>query len=153
MAKSRNKIQQLGLWDSEVSSVDHDAICLWAYRNADDILQKVYPDQYDRPWRPEEIDPGRYINNDLHWRDKAVAFAEAHSRPNPKVTSKIRESVLQSSTGYNKQLKRIVGYADLLMEGSVPVILANDQVQRGSHDHKEHDGFEIAWEQARRALA
>jgi len=38
MAKSREKIQQLGLWDPEVSAPDHDAVCFWADEHAEMIL-------------------------------------------------------------------------------------------------------------------
>jgi hypothetical protein len=56
MAKSREKTQQIGFWDSEVSKADHDTVCIWAYENADAILRATYPEIFDVSWRKDEID-------------------------------------------------------------------------------------------------
>lgn len=55
MAKSREKIQQIGFWDAEVSNASHDKVCLWAYENADLIVRAVFPKLFDRGWLDDEI--------------------------------------------------------------------------------------------------
>jgi hypothetical protein len=39
MASAREKIPQLGLWDDEVPKLSHDAIVLWAYENAQQLVR------------------------------------------------------------------------------------------------------------------
>ena len=120
MAKSREKVQQLGFWDAQVSSPDHDAVCLWAYENAELIARKACPDIFDRSWSNHEIffDSER---NDQKTMDIAREFVSVTPRPNPRVVKRTLEYVLRSYTGYQDKLERIVGYADILIKTAASV--------------------------------
>jgi hypothetical protein len=144
MAKSREKIQQLGFWDAEVSKPDHDAVCLWAYENADLIFRTVCPERFDQPWFKDEVHLG--------WDEKAQErielareFSKANPRPNPRAVKKTLEYVLKSYTGYQDKMERIVGYADLLLETELPCISPRYKAAaiRGADD--EFDCFELGW--------
>jgi len=114
MAKSREKVQQLGFWDTQISSPDHDAVCLWAYENAELIVRKAFPDIFDRKWNSQEIGSGS-IRNDQKTMHLAREFASITPRPNPRIAKRTLEYVLRSYTGYQDKLERIVGYADILL--------------------------------------
>jgi len=148
MAKSREKIQQLGFWDAEVSKPDHDAVCLWAYENADLIFRIVCPERFDQPWLKDEVN-FNYVNNDQTAIDLARAFTNANPRPNPRVFKKTLEYVLKSYTGYQDKMERIVGYADLLIETERPVVTPKYKAAtiRGADDI--FDGFELTWSSGR----
>ena len=120
MAKSREKIQQLGFWDSEVSKPDHDSVCLWAYENAELIFNRVYPEFFDQEWKDSEITLGSFRNENA--ASMLLAFRNNNLRPNPRIHLKTLEYVLKSYTGYENKLERIVGYADLLIETKLPNI-------------------------------
>ena len=120
MAKSREKIQQLGFWDSEVSKPDHDSVCLWAYENAELIFNMVYPELFDQEWKDSEITSGSF--GDKNAANMLLTFRNNNLRPNPRIHLKTLEYVLKSYTGYEKKLERIVGYADLLIETKLPHI-------------------------------
>jgi hypothetical protein len=137
MAKSRDKTQQIGFWDPEVSAPDHDEVCLWAYRKADEILRAAYPNEFDRAWLPQEIPNG------------AHQFAAEHPRPNPRVEKRTIEYVLKSFTGYRDSTERIVGYADLLIKSAIPAIrqLYTPSPLRGGDD--VFNGFAVSWETER----
>jgi hypothetical protein len=121
MAKSREKTQQIGFWDSEVSKADHDTVCIWAYENADAILRATYPEIFDVSWRKDEIDLD-FATMDQDEVNKAREFAKSVPRPNPQITKKTIEFVLKSYTGYHEKYERIVGYADLVIETKCPSI-------------------------------
>lgn len=145
MAKSREKIQQLGFWDAEVSKPDHDAVCLWAYDNAETVLRAVCPDRFDRPWLKSEVDPGRSDERGQKREDLVREFAKANPRPNPRVVKKTLEYVLRSYTGYQDRMEKIVGYADLLLETELPCIHSKYRPAdtRGADD--VFDGFQLGW--------
>jgi hypothetical protein len=144
MAKSREKIQQIGLWDPEVSNPDHDSVCLWAYENADSIFRTVCSDRFDQPWLKNEIHFDE-ANKGQSANELAKTFMKDNSRPNPRVSRKTLEYVLKSYTGYRNDIERIVGYADLLITTELPRVVPKYKVTttRGSHDI--FDGFQLAW--------
>ncbi len=146
MAKSREKIQQLGFWDAEVSKPDHDSVCMWAYENADRIFKIVFPELFDQPWKKNEISlpydyPGHVVQgvNEL-----ANNFVENTPRPNPRVCKRTLEYVLASHSGYQGKMERIVGYADLLIETELPHISPNYKFDKERREDV-FDGFELAW--------
>lgn len=151
MAKSREKIQQIGFWDSEVSSPDHDAVCLWAYDNSELIFHQLYPDLFDRPWADNEIILEHHINK-TEWTDAATEFAKNNPRPNPRVTERTLEYVLKSYTGHNKKYERIVGYADLLIKTVAPQIIGDYKYNSYSGFVEELNKYEIVWRTARDIL-
>lgn len=125
MAKSREKVQQLGFWDAEVSKPDHDAVMLWAYDNAEMIVRTVYPERYDQRWLKDEV-LNNYGWNEPKFVQLAREFTDANPRPNPRICGKTIEYVLKSYTGYQDRMERIVGYADLLIETELPAVAVSD---------------------------
>ena len=144
MAKSREKVQQLGFWDPEVLKPDHDTICLWAYENADMIFQTVCPELFDHPWLDSEVHYDREYR-DQSATDLARAFMDANSRPNPRVCSRTFEFVLTSFTGYKDKLERNVGFADLLFQTQLPSVGPRYKAATTRGEDDEFDGFEIRW--------
>lgn len=142
MSKSREKIQQLGFWDAEVSKPDHDAVCNWAYENADSIFRTVAPERFDRAWSTDEIRRG-YFNKSII--EMASAFASANPRPNPRIFRKTLEYVLKSYTGYQDKMERIVGYADLLIETECPRVDPKYRRATNIGWDDELDGVELVW--------
>lgn len=150
MAKSREKVQQLGFWDTQVSSPDHDAVCLWAYENAELIVRKALPDIFDRKWNSQEIGSGS-IHNDQKAMDLAREFVSITPRPNPRIAKRTLEYVLRSYTGYQEKLERIVGYADLLIETEVPIVTPRYVAGPTPYADDVFNGFEVAWSRGREA--
>jgi len=150
MAKSREKIQQLGFWDTEVSKPDHDAVCLWAYENADSIFRTVCPERFDQPWLKDEVHFD-YDNKDQSAIDLARAFTKANPRPNPRVFKKTLEYVLKSYTGYQDKMERIVGYADLLIETELPGVGPRYKAATTWGADDIFDGFGLTWSRDREA--
>lgn len=150
MAKSREKVQQLGFWDTQVSSPDHDAVCLWAYENAELIVRKALPDIFDRKWNSQEIGSGS-IQNDQKVMDLAREFVSITPRPNPRIAKRTLEYVLRSYTGYQEKLERIVGYADLLIETEVPIVTPRYVAGPTQYADDVFNGFEVAWSRGREA--
>jgi len=144
MAKSRDKLQQLGFWDDEVVLPDHDAVCMWAYENAAQILRAVYPNDFDRTWTDADISIESPHTNKL-WVEAAKEFAGNNPRPNPKITRKELEFVLKSFTGHNRQYERIVGYADLLICGALPKIIGQYKENAHNGELEELTGLDIIW--------
>lgn len=150
MSKSREKIQQLGFWDAEVSKPNHDAVCLWAYENADSIFRTVCPEIFDRAWLSNEVD----LEYNIHQQsvgDQASAFMDANPRPNPHVFKKTLEYVLKSYTGYQERTERIVGYADLLIQTEVPRIVPKYKAVATKFGDRVFDGFQLIWSRERGA--
>jgi hypothetical protein len=144
MAKSREKIQQIGFWDDQVSNPNHDAVCIWAYENTDLILKAVYPERFDIAWRKDEID-FHGISQDAKTVTFCREFLDANPRPNPKVTKKTIEYVLKSHTGYRESLERIVGYADLTIEVHFPSVSAKFKPSAQYSSERILEGFEMIW--------
>jgi hypothetical protein len=144
MAKSREKIQQLGLWDPEVTKPDHDAVCLWAYDNADLIFRTVCPERFDKPWLNDEVRLGQGCG-DQSIITLAKEFANANPRPNPRVSKRTLEYVLKTHTGYQDRLEKNVGFADLLIETQFPLIAPSYREGATWRDDPIFDGFELTW--------
>lgn len=147
MAKSREKIQQIGFWDPEVSTPDHDKVVEWAYENADQIFRQFFPDLFDRSW----------IERELHftqpWTDQSKAklheYMAQTPRPNPRASKRSWEYILKSYTGYRDLIERIVGYADLFIETEVPFI-ETEYIQNQYGDTSELEGFRLCWSSDKR---
>lgn len=150
MAKSREKVQQLGFWDTQVSSPDHDAVCLWAYKNADLIARKAFPKIFDRSWSNHEIGAGLAIS-DQDAMELARRFASITPRPNPRIAKRTLEYVLRSYTGYQEKLERIIGYADILIETELPFVAARYVDNPRPYTDAVIDGFEVLWSRGREA--
>ena len=150
MAKSREKTQQIGFWDAELASPDHDRICLWAYENAETIFRATHPGLFDRDWQQADI--GSPIQG-VELLSQAQAFCAANPRPNPQVARKTLEYVLKRNTGYQNRNEQIVGYADLILETSVPYIApvfkeveaTNEPEWSPKRRREEITGFEVRW--------
>ena len=127
MAKLREKTLQIGLWDDEVSSLDHDQIQVWTLKNIDKVLRLAIPEEFDRDWGPREVTYSSENGiSDDHWAAlKARAIAE-HPRPNPKASKVELEYTLVKRHGHNRQLEQIVGYADLMVHVGIPELSAYD---------------------------
>ena len=150
MAKSREKIQQLGFWDPQVTTPDHDTVCLWAYENADAIFRTVCPDRFDHPWLKDEV----YLGHDKD-DEGAIALARAFTsenpRPNPRVVKRTLECVLSSFTGYKDRMERIVGYADLIIHTELPYVSPRYKAATTTGGDDVLDGFHIAWSRGHEA--
>lgn len=137
MAKSREKTKQIGFWDIEVSSPNHDEICMWAYKNAEHIANKINSEIFDRSWSEEDIFDKDFTLQEKESLDK---FMLENPRPTPKIIQKQLEYVLLSYSGYQKSNKNIVGYADLFFEVSVPMIFKRYELTQGGDTDFEIDG-------------
>jgi hypothetical protein len=128
MAKLREKTQQIGFWDDELSSPDHDHIQVWTHKNIEKVLRLAIPEEFDRDWGPREVtyssDNG--VSDDQWTALKAKAIAE-HPRPNPKANKIELEYTLVKRHGHNGQLEQIVGYADLMVHIGIPGLSAHDE--------------------------
>ncbi len=122
LPSAREKIPQLGLWDDEVPKPSHDAIVLWAYANADQIVhsflaafpKRDYADLFNKNWHSNVI-----INN------SGLALADLPSLPEKptklhgkKTLEKVIEQYPEYSNG--RSLPRILGYGDLVITWSTP---------------------------------
>ena len=141
MAKSRNKVQQVGFWDEEVPSTGHDEIVLWCHQHAERILRSIRPSEFDRAWKPEDVEESLYrahVAPEVH-AASLQRFMDATPRPNPQVTARQIEAVLRSYTGYGNRTERVVGFADLLVTAATPWV--------GTCESSESDfgGHELRW--------
>lgn len=143
MARTRDKIQQQGFWDVEVSNPDHDTVCMWAYENAEAIFRAAYPDLFDRDWNQNDLQHISMESTEM--RELAAAFLRNTARPNPRITKRSWEYVLKSYTGRNNDLERIVGYADLLIETAVPHIAKAYAKASTRYGDDVFVGFELGW--------
>lgn len=144
MAKAREKIPQLGFWDTEVPKPDHDDVCRWAYENVDMIFRTVCPERFDKPWLQDEVSLG-WNDRDEYAKERsgeAKKFADTNQRPNPRVTTKTWEFVLTRRTGYQDRHEQIVGYADLMIETELPCIFPKYKVWEGKD---VFDGFAMGF--------
>ena len=131
MAKNRKEVQQLGFWDDEVKQLDHDEIVLWAYQNAELVLQAWLSVQTNwkkwesRAWLKSEIRCERFDLADLPSPPARLPF--------PQIVKKEIERPLIKKTGYNAATERYLGYADLVISYYMP-----DEVCWDSHDQEWH---------------
>lgn len=133
MSRAREKLPQIGFWDTDIGRPDHDAICLWVYQNAEAILRAAFGG-FSREWRDED---GEYPESDAE-RD-ALARARQQTRPAPRIKSRELEPVLERTTG--RDYRQIVGYADLLIRLDLPFL----RFDRATGSH------EIIWHEHERA--
>jgi hypothetical protein len=117
LAKGREKVQQQGFWDPEVSSPDHDTIVLWAYNNPELIVRAVHPELFDRPWRREDVRKG-YCESPPGTPPANLVETE---RPNPRFICRL-EHRLEYRHGYQDRNIQVVGFADLLIVSELPYI-------------------------------
>lgn len=146
MAKSREKVQQIGFWDTEVKSPDHDNVCLWAYHNAEAIFRAAYPEQFERDWIAHDMDTPAH--NDVQRESILRAswdFAKTTSRPNPRIAKRSLEYVLRSYTGVRGDIERIVGYADVLIETELPKVGLTYTEQSDGRRDDVFSGCELTW--------
>lgn len=144
MAKSRQKIQQQGFWDEEVLQPDHDAICLWALRNAEQLLRMTKPELYGGTWCDAELDElRRDLKEDAKHTyqydlDGTVSMLEEFARTTPKPFPAIEtprlEYVLRNDRG-------IVGYGDLFVKFSLPTIHPIRAERKSYND--QPSGFQV----------
>lgn len=128
MAKGREKVQQLGFFDVEVSVPEHDTVQLWAYERADAIFRLAYPKLFTGAWRQQELLPWIPLDYGREQLIKrAEEFANETTRPDPRITRKSLSYVLQRATGYGGKYVQIVGYADILVETQFPIVMAAEQ--------------------------
>lgn len=135
MAKSREQVQQLGFWDTEVSETPHDKIQIWAYENADYIFREVCPDLFEGGWREGDV-IRRGFDGSLTVGPRAKQFAEQNQRPLPRVWKKEIEPVLKRRSGYQDRNEQLVGYADLIFRTQTPIVTIID----------DNDTIGIGWE-------
>ncbi len=122
MASAREKIPQLGLWDDEVPKLSHDAIVLWAYENAEQLVRAyltAFPDRDNRNTFSEKW--GSISNN------SGMAVADLPPLPEkPKAfdAKKTLEQVIEQypENGNGRSLPRILGYGDLLITWFSPCV-------------------------------
>ncbi|WP_449301668.1 hypothetical protein [Pseudoxanthomonas mexicana] len=146
MAKSRNKVQQIGFWDAEVKSPDHDTVCLWAYQNADAIFRAAYPEQFGRDWTSHDLETPAYNDGQRETIVQAsLDFANSTPRPSPRVAKRSLECVLRSYTGVRNDIERIVGYADVLIETELPQVGLTYVEQPHGYRNHVFSGCEITW--------
>lgn len=135
MATTRDQIQQLGFWDTEVGDPirgpRHDDLCFWAQDNSLEIARHVHKNFFDRGWLRCDIqDSGDYP-------DEIRVFCEKNNRPSPRIVKTTLETVLQTRSGYQGNFVRIVGYADLIIEIERPIV-----------DERSAGSVTIAWDSA-----
>jgi hypothetical protein len=123
MASAREKIPQLGLWDDEVPKLSHDTMVIWAYKNAERLVQ-----QYLTAF------PSRDHGNALakKWVYPAITIRPGEladmtsmpTKPTTLVVKKVVEQVIQQypENGNGRSLPRILGYADLVISWYDPTI-------------------------------
>lgn len=121
MASAREKIPQLGLWDDEVPKISHDKIVLWAYQNAEFLLQSYLQAFPERDYRKALGDK---------WAGDGISYANAGKKlselpplppkPTTLVTSRELEKVITQHSEHGRSLPRILGYADLVIQWGDP---------------------------------
>lgn len=143
-------MQQIGFWDAEVKSPDHDTVCLWAYQNADAIFRAAYPEQFGRDWTSHDLDTPAYNDAERETIVQAsLDFANSTPRPDPRVAKRSLECVLRSYTGVRNDIERIVGYADVLIETELPQVGLTYTEQPHGDRNNVFSGCEITWASSR----
>lgn len=124
MASAREKIPQLGLWDDEVPKLSHDAIVLWGYENAEQLVRAyltAFPKKDYYKTFSEKWDSNCITNNS--------GLALAHLPPMPekptqfeakKTLEQVIEQYAENANG--RSLPRILGYGDLLITWFAPSV-------------------------------
>ena len=122
MASAREKLPQLGLWDDEVPKLSHDAIVLWAYENAQHLVQSYltkFPKRdYNNPFS-EQWSASVIVNN------SGIPLKDLPPLPEKPVRLHGRKTIEQVIEQYpehanGRSLPRILGYGDLLLTWSAP---------------------------------
>lgn len=144
MAKSRDKLQQVGFWDEEVSKPGHDDVVQWAYRNAEYIFRAACPTLFDRQWTLKDV--GWFSPSDEEpGREAAETFMAKTLRPNPQIKRKWLEQVISTQTDHPRQQPRMLGFADLVLHTVVPVISPKGQMV-GKTERWKLGEFEVQWQ-------
>lgn len=122
MASAREKIPQLGLWDDEVPKLSHDAVVLWAYENAQQLVQSyltTFPKKDYHKTFSETWDSSVIINNSGRSLADLPPLPEKPTRLHGKKTlEQVIEQYPEHVNG--RSLPRILGYGDLLITWSTP---------------------------------
>lgn len=136
MSRMREKLPQIGLWDTEVPRPDHDAICMWVYDNAEAVMRLAFP-TFERDWRDDDFE-----NHGFGPAEGALDRARvAYPRPTPRIAERVLEYVIQREPAYARGTGQIIGYADLLIRLELPALVVPHQ--RGE--------YELRWHQSERA--
>jgi len=138
VAKSREKVQQQGFWDQEVATPNHDAVLLWCHKQADLIARSVRPQDFNRAWRPEDVDhAGHWVSDRQAIADSAQRFVGENARPDPEVERRDIEHVLRTYSGHGNKIERVVGFADLVIHVRTPrVEVIFDESTSGFSGHR-----------------
>lgn len=135
MSRARDKVQQVGLWDSQVSLPTHDEICRWVYENADAVLRGLRPDLYSSEWAECDFASGGSA-------PLVAAFRAATPKPAPRILKKEWEYPLVPgrgpAAGGGYGYRAPVGYGDVLLVFMAP--LASPSYDRND----EIEGFHVA---------
>lgn len=114
------QLKQQGYWDDEVRLPSHDRICTWAAENSLDIASAIYPHQFGRGWRPEDVDVTHAWATQRE-RDRFKFDSQRIcERPRPSPKTRIRWEVAL----YAEHDKRQLGFADLTIDVMLPRITA-----------------------------
>ena len=115
--RNRQKTPQLGFWDEEVSTPDHDQIQMWVYRNPQIILRVLYPLDYDRGWQQQ----------DAHVYRGAKRFSPEQWE----VITRTKRPAMHAMITLEKPLlgagNRYLGYIDLYMEAFIAHLVKSDE--------------------------
>jgi hypothetical protein len=135
MASAREKIPQLGLWDDEVPKLSHDAIVLWAYENAQQLVHSylsAFPKRDHYNTVSERWDSSVIINNSgLALTDLPPLPEKPTKLHGNKTIEQVIEQYPENANG--RSLPRILGYGDLLITWSAPRVEWCDQQWRVWH--------------------
>ncbi|MFZ6758141.1 hypothetical protein ACO0K9_13105 [Undibacterium sp. Ji50W] len=119
MASAREKLPQLGLWDSEVSKPNHDTITLWAHKHAE-MLARQYVTTYADHFNERGID----LLPD--WPHALLERNPELGMPPPKcptlVSKRELEAVLRGRSEGASRYNPILGYGDLLLHCEAHVL-------------------------------
>jgi hypothetical protein len=143
MAKTREKVQQHGFWDQEVSLHKHDEICIWAFEHALDIFKAVCSKDFDRDW--VKIDLLEEFRNDQNALAIAREFQKKNPRPLPRIKAKKLEYVLHSYSGYQNSVSKLVGYADLVIETEMPCLKEIIDYSSAPYGRSELKELKLQW--------
>ncbi|KZC41079.1 hypothetical protein RHOFW510R12_00435 [Rhodanobacter sp. FW510-R12] len=127
MARSRDKVQQQGFWDAEVTKPGHDAVVVWVDDNADVVMRTAFPELYGRGWLADDVEWGVDDARRAEAEVEVAAFMEGMPRPDPRVRRTTWEHVLREEEMRPRYQPRSVGFADLIIEAERPMIYVRQE--------------------------
>ncbi|UJJ60620.1 hypothetical protein [Rhodanobacter denitrificans] len=127
MAKSRDKVQQQGFWDQEVTTAGHDDVMVWVDDNADLVMSRAFPELYGRGWIPDDIEWGIEAAARAAAMEQVEAFMRATPREDPRVKGSVWESPLRDDRHRPSHYQRSVCFADLIISATYPRIYVQEQ--------------------------